>query len=144
AHGRCGGRGAARGLVVRDRHRLAAPASARTHGVRMNAGARTGARGGPAPSGTRGGPDGPRPARLRQLALGLVFLQLALTFDNLWPTPAIVPRLALSLESLALSLVLVLAAQYAPAARKRIVTLVALAATALACGRYVEVTIPAF
>ena len=86
----------------------------------------------------------PPPPRLWRIALGLVFLNASLTFDNFWPTPAIVPSIALSLECLALALLLVLAAQCAPAGRARIVTLVAVAATALACGRYIEVTMPAF
>jgi hypothetical protein len=84
------------------------------------------------------------PPRLWRIALALVFLNASLTFDNLWPTPAIVPSIALSLECLGLALLLVLAAQCAPASRARIVTLVAVAATALACGRYIEVTMPAF
>ena len=92
-----------------------------------------------------GGLEGQRHgARPWRLAIALVFLNLTLTFDNLWPTPAIVPGIALSLESLVLALLLVLAAQRGPAGRARIVSLVALAATVLACGRYVEVTIPAF
>ncbi len=82
--------------------------------------------------------------RLWRIVLALVFLDIALTFDNLWPTPAIVPSIALSLECLALALLLVLAAQRPPVARARIVVLVALVATALACGRYIEVTLPAF
>ena len=81
--------------------------------------------------------------QLLQLALAAAFLNAALTFDNLWPTPAIVPSLALSMEFLALFGLLLVAAALAPPQRARLVTLVALAFTFLAFCRYAEVTMPA-
>jgi hypothetical protein len=73
----------------------------------------------------------------------LALLNAALTFDNLWPTPAIVPSPALSLEFLALVGVLLIASGSAPRTRRRIVVLAALLYTLLAFGRYAEVTMPA-
>ena len=96
------------------------------------------------------GPRGKRaPGRFRALAavlalvLPLVLLNAALTFDNLWPTPAILPSLAISLEFLALLGVLLAAATLAPRRRKRVVSFAAVLYTGLVLGRYAEVTLPA-
>jgi hypothetical protein len=88
---------------------------------------------------------GPTRSWLRslQVVLALALLNFALTFDNLWPTPAIVPSAAVSLEFLALLAILLGSAKLAPAARARVVSLAALLYTLLAFGRYAEVTIPA-
>ena len=77
------------------------------------------------------------------LVLALALLNFALTFDNLWPTPAIKPSIALSLEFLALLGILLGAARLAPRSRARVVSLASLLYTLLAFGRYAEVTMPA-
>lgn len=77
------------------------------------------------------------------LLLALLLLNFALTFDNLWPTPAIKPSLAVSLEFLALLGILFGAALLAPRNRARVVTLAALLYALLVFGRYAEVTVPA-
>ena len=81
--------------------------------------------------------------RLLPLALALALLNGALTFDNLWPTPAILPSVALSLEFLALLGLLLVAAGLAPRQRARIVSLATAAFTILTFCRYAEVTMPA-
>src|SRR5690349_13586202 len=81
--------------------------------------------------------------QLLRLVLAALFLNAALTFDNLWPTPAIVPSLALSLEFLALFCLLLIGAALAPRRRAQLVSLVAVAFTFLAFCRYAEVTMPA-
>lgn len=75
--------------------------------------------------------------------LALALLNAALTFDNFWPTPAIIPSPALSLEFLALVGVLLIASGFAARPRRIIVTLAALLYTLLVFGRYAEVTMPA-
>ena len=81
--------------------------------------------------------------RAPTLVLALLLLNAALTFDNLWPTPGIVPSAAVSLEFLVLLGVLLAAAALAPHKRARLVSLSAVAFTMLAFCRYVEVTMPA-
>jgi hypothetical protein len=78
-----------------------------------------------------------------RLAVALFVLNGALTFENLWPTPAVVPALAFSVEAalLVLSLAALHAAGRAPGART--LSLLALLATVLALGHYVDVTVPA-
>ena len=91
-------------------------------------------------------PEAGRPRRpwrrLLPLTLALGLLNGALTFDNLWPTPAILPSTALSLEFLALLGLLLVAAGLAPRHRARIVSLSAAAFTILTFCRYAEVTMP--
>lgn len=77
------------------------------------------------------------------LLAALVLLNIALTFDNLWPTPAIRPSLALSLEFLAFLGVLAVAARLGARSRARTVSLATWFYTLLVFGRYAEVTMPA-
>jgi len=92
------------------------------------------------------------PRLLRRLAplgtlfvvvFALVFLNAALTFDNLWPTPAVKPSPAVSLEFLALLGVLLSAAAMSVHNRERVVRAAAVLYTLLVFGRYAEVTLPA-
>ena len=75
--------------------------------------------------------------------MALALLNFALTFENLWPTPAIKPSLALSLEFLGLLGVLMGASSLAPSSRNVVVSLTSLLYTLLVIGRYAEVTMPA-
>ena len=75
--------------------------------------------------------------------LALVLLNAALTFDNVWPTPAIWPSVAVSIEFLGLLGLLLIAATLGPRPRARLVFAAALLYTALVFGRYAEVTLPA-
>ncbi len=75
--------------------------------------------------------------------IALALLNAALTFDNLWPTPAVVPSPAISLEFLGLLGLLLLSPWLAPRNRTRLVSLAAIAFTLLVFGRYAEVTMPA-
>ena len=83
------------------------------------------------------------PVRVLLIVLALIFLNAALTFDNLWPTPAVKPSPAISLEFLALLGVVLSAATLSVHKRWRVVRAVALIYTLLVFGRYAEVTLPA-
>jgi hypothetical protein len=80
----------------------------------------------------------------RSVALGaaLLFLNASLTFENVWPTPAITWRGGLSLELAISVLVMALIARGRPAASKTLGWFSAVW-TLLVAGRYAEVTAPA-
>ncbi|HVL56015.1 MAG TPA: hypothetical protein VM491_05895, partial [Burkholderiaceae bacterium] len=80
----------------------------------------------------------PRPLLTGFAALAL--LNVALSFRNLWPTPAVVPALAVSVEAFALLLALAAAAALGRAPRQRLRAIIAVALTALVLGRYADVT----
>lgn len=86
-------------------------------------------------------------ARLRRwpwAALGAaVALNACLSFENLWPTPAIVPVPQLAPEFLGLWVVLLLAAFAGVVNRRWLVPTAATVYLALMVGRYVDVTAPA-
>ena len=85
-----------------------------------------------------------RPLRtLVVTGFALLLLNAAVTFDNWWPTPAIIPSATLSLEFLLLLCTIFAATRLGPTARARTLAGAALVFAALVVGRYVEVTLPA-
>lgn len=79
---------------------------------------------------------------LKALA-ALLFLNAALSFDNWWPTPAVVPDHRLAPEFVALWLVLLVAVRYLGEPSRRLTTALALGYLLLVIGRYLDVTAPA-
>jgi len=82
-------------------------------------------------------------ARVIGIAAALLALNLAFTFENLWPTLWVRPSAVLSIEA---ALVVLAAALYARAfgpPRPRLIAAIAGACTVLAAGRYADVTVPA-
>jgi hypothetical protein len=78
-----------------------------------------------------------------KLAAAVYALNFALTFHNIWPTPWITTRHELSVEIAALLVALVVLVKAAGTVPKSARWLAALVLTALAVGRYAEVTAPA-
>ena len=78
----------------------------------------------------------------RSIALGaaLLFLNASITFENVWPTPAIAWRGKLSLELAISVLVMALAARSRPS---KTLGWFSAVWTLLVAGRYAEVTAPA-
>jgi hypothetical protein len=92
---------------------------------------------GPAPCGDRG-----RPRALRGL-LALLGLNLLLSFENWWPTPAIKPDWRLAPELVALWVLLLFAVRLWGEVSRRLVVGLSLVYLLLVLGRYVDVTAPA-
>jgi hypothetical protein len=76
-------------------------------------------------------------------AAALLLLNMAVSFDNWWPTPAIKPASTLSLEFLVLLCVVMAATRFRPPLRTAVLVTGTVVHTALAIGRYAEVTLPA-
>ena len=76
-------------------------------------------------------------------AAGLLILNFALTFHNIWPTPWITTRHEISIEIVALLLLLVLWERLHRPLTQRALHGVALLLTLMCIGRYAEVTAPA-
>jgi hypothetical protein len=82
-------------------------------------------------------------ARVIGIAAALVALNLAFTFENVWPTLWVRPDTALSIEAALVVLAVALYARAFGPPGPRLVTAIAGATTLLAVGRYADVTIPA-
>ncbi|MCU0937480.1 MAG: hypothetical protein MUF66_15895 [Gammaproteobacteria bacterium] len=78
-----------------------------------------------------------------KVALALLFLNAALSFNNLWPTPAVVPDARLAPEFVALWVVLLVLAWRAGTVSRRLVGGLSLGYLLLVLGRYLDVTAPA-
>ncbi len=78
-----------------------------------------------------------------KVALALLFLNAALSFNNLWPTPAVVPDARLAPEFVALWVVLLLLAWRTGTVSRRLVGGLSLGYLLLVLGRYLDVTAPA-
>jgi hypothetical protein len=78
-----------------------------------------------------------------KVALALLFLNAALSFNNLWPTPAVVPDARLAPEFVALWVILLLVAWRTGAPSRRLVGGLSLGYLLLVLGRYLDVTAPA-
>jgi hypothetical protein len=83
--------------------------------------------------------------RLRALRglLALLGLNLLLSFENWWPTPAIKPDWRLAPELVALWVLLLFAVRLCGAVSRRLVIVLSLVYLLLVVGRYVDVTAPA-
>lgn len=79
---------------------------------------------------------------LRAIA-ALLFLNAAVSFNNWWPTPAVIPDHRLAPELVVLWLVLLVAVQRRGAPSPRLTTTLAIGYLLLAIGRYLDVTAPA-
>lgn len=84
-----------------------------------------------------------RPGTWLRLGLALVLLNLALTFQNLWPTPWITTHHKFSLEIALLLFALALYAELRHPPARRLVGWLAVGLTLLTLGRYAQVTAPA-
>ena len=78
-----------------------------------------------------------------KVALALLLLNAAVSFDNLWPTPGITPDTRLAPEFVLLWTLLLLAVGLAGMPGPRLICGLALAYTLLVIGRYADVTAPA-
>ncbi|MCL4801106.1 MAG: hypothetical protein KJ025_16045 [Burkholderiales bacterium] len=78
-----------------------------------------------------------------RLAAALAALNFAFTFENVWPTLWVQPQLLVSVEAALVVLALALYARAFGAPGPRHVAIFAVACTALAVGRYADVTVPA-
>ena len=78
-----------------------------------------------------------------KVVLAMVFLNAAVSFDNLWPTPGITPDTRLAPEFVLLWTLLLLAVGLAGMPGPRRLAGFALAYTLLVIGRYADVTVPA-
>ena len=78
-----------------------------------------------------------------KVALALLFLNAAVSFDNLWPTPGITPDTRLAPEFVLLWTLLLLAVGLAGMPGPRLIGGLAFAYTLLVIGRYADVTAPA-
>ena len=84
-----------------------------------------------------------RRATWLRLALGVFVLNLALTLQNIWPTPWVTTHHKFSFEIALLLLVLALYAELWRPPPRRLVGWLAVGLTLLTIGRYVQVTAPA-
>jgi hypothetical protein len=82
-------------------------------------------------------------ARALKVAAALAALNFAFTFDNVWPTLWIRPDLVLSTEAALIVLAVALYARAFEPPGPRLVAAIAAVCTALALGRYADVTVPA-
>jgi len=80
---------------------------------------------------------------LTSLAAALLLLDIALTFENVWPTPAIKWTGSVSVELAVCVLALTIAARFRRTPSKLVVALLSIVWIVLALGRYAEVTAPA-
>lgn len=78
-----------------------------------------------------------------KVVLAMLFLNAAVSFDNLWPTPGITPDTRLAPEFVLLWSLLLLAVGLAGMPGPRLVAGLALGYTLLVIGRYADVTAPA-
>src|SRR5665213_2947994 len=77
------------------------------------------------------------------LLSALVVLDAALTFENIWPTPAVWWRGGLSIELAVCILALLIANRRGSAPSKTLTRVLGGVWTVLAIGRYADVTVPA-
>jgi hypothetical protein len=85
----------------------------------------------------------PRVRRWLTLVVAVAALDVSITFENIWPTPAITWRGGLSLELAICLIVAAVAARANVSGRRIIVAALTTVWTALLVGRYAEVTAPA-
>jgi hypothetical protein len=81
--------------------------------------------------------------RWLSLAAAVLLLDISLTFENVWPTPAIRWHGHLSIELAVVILAMALAARWLPPPSRPIVRVLAVIWAALTIGHYAEVTAPA-
>ena len=77
------------------------------------------------------------------LVVAVLLLDVSLTFENVWPTPAIRWHGRVSIELAIVVLVMALASRWLRPPSRRIVSVIAAVWTALVLGHYAEVTAPA-
>jgi hypothetical protein len=89
-------------------------------------------------------PPTPGAATTVKACASLLFLNAAVSFNNWWPTPGILPDTRLAPEFVALWVALLLIARVARRPSRRVVSALAVAYALLVVGRYAEVTPPAW
>ena len=77
------------------------------------------------------------------MVLALLFLNFALTFENVWPTPAVRWAGEVSVELAVLTLLLALSHVWRETTSPRLLNACAVAIVVLTLGRYGDVTAPA-